>query len=189
MKATRLLTEEHRYILRSLDVIVEMASRVANGEAVDDRDVDSILQFLQAFGDDHHQEKEEAILFPALLKASKDEEHECLCQITFEHNQQRSLLEGIEDALRTRKGQDFVYYANRLAELVRVHIRDEDEEVFKRADAILSPEEDERIAAEFAAYDSPRRAERLRALLERLIALEIKYGIHTSAVIEKPLHV
>jgi hemerythrin-like domain-containing protein len=189
MKATRILMEEHQYILRSLDVICEMADRVTNGEDMDNRDVDCILQFLQAFGDEHHQEKEEAILFPALLKASHAEEHACLCQITFEHNQQRSLLEGIEDALRSRKGKDFVYYAKRLSELVRAHIQSEDEDVFKRADRILSVEEDERIAKELAAYDSPHRAERLSDLLKRLVALELKYGIHTSTTIEKPHYV
>jgi len=189
MRATRILMEEHRYILRSLEVISEMADRTANGEDVDYRDVDGILQFLQAFGDDHHQEKEESILFPALLKASNAEEHECLCRITFEHNQQRSLLEGIEDALRSRKGNDFVYYARRLAELVRAHISSEDDEVFKRADAILSPEEDDRIAKELAAYDTPHRAERLRELLKRLAALEYKYGIHPNTTVKKPHYV
>ena len=180
MRATSILMEEHRYILRSVEVICKMADFVANGEDVDDRDVDCILQFLRAFGDEHHQEKEEAVLFPALLKASHAEEHGCLCQITFEHNQQRSLLEGIEDALRTRKGNDFVYYARRLAEIVRAHIRCEEEEVFKRADAILSPEEDDRIARELASYDSPHRAERLRELLKRLAILEFKYGNHPA---------
>jgi hemerythrin-like domain-containing protein len=182
MKATRLLMDEHQVILRSLTVISEMAARVESGNAVDDRDIDTILQFLQAFGDDHHQEKEEAILFPALLKASTAVEHECLCQITFEHNQQRSLLEGIDDALRSRKGKDFVYYARRLAELVRAHIHTEEEDVFRRADTILSAVEDERIANELAAYDSPNRTERLRTLLERLTELEIKYGVCESSI-------
>jgi hemerythrin-like domain-containing protein len=177
MKATRLLMDEHQYILRALDVISEMAARVEKGESLDDCDADTIIQFLQAFGDDHHQEKEESILFPALLKASHAEEHECLCEITFEHNQQRSLLEGLEDALRSRHGTDFVYYARRLAELVRMHIQDEESEMFRRADAILSAEEDERIACEMAAYDSPQRAERLRNLLQQLFKLQVKYGI------------
>jgi hemerythrin-like domain-containing protein len=144
---------------------------------------------VQAFGDEHHQEKEEAILFPALLKASHAEEHACLCQITFEHNQQRSLLEGIEDALRSRKGKDFVYYARRLAENVRAHIQSEDDDVFKRADALLSIEEDERIAKELAAYDSTHRAERLRELIKRLFALETKYVLHPSPAFEKSHYV
>jgi hemerythrin-like domain-containing protein len=189
MKATLILVEEHRYILRGLEVITEMADRVANGEEMEDRDVACILQFLQAFGDDHHQEKEEAIFFPALLKASNADEHECLCQITFEHNQQRSLLEGIEDALRSRKGKDFVYYARRLAELVRIHIQTEEEQVFRRADALLSVEDDERIANELAAYDSPGRAERLKVLLKTLVALELKYAIHPGTGVEKPHYV
>ena len=189
MKATSILMEEHRYILRCLEVISEMADCVANGEVVDDRDVDCALEFLRAFGDRHHQEKEEAILFPALMKASHDEEHACICQITFEHNQQRSLLEGIEEALRTHKGNDFVYYARRLAELVRDHIRCEEQEVFSRADRILSAEDDDRIARELAAYDSPHLTERLRELLKRLVVLEFRYGIHPNSNIRKPYYV
>jgi hemerythrin-like domain-containing protein len=186
MKATRLLKEEHQYILRALGVMDELAVRVADGSELDEHDVESMLQFLRVFGDDHHQEKEEFILFPALLKASHAEEHECLCQITFEHNQQRSVLEGIEDALKSHRGQDFVYYAKRLGELVRAHIQEEEDGVFKRADAILSAEVDERIAQELAAYDSPGRVERLNAVLKRLIMLELKYGIHPNTAVERP---
>ena len=189
MKATSILMEEHRYILRSIEVICAMAECVANNEAVEDRDVDCVLDFLSAFGDRHHQEKEEAVLFPALMKASHHEEHHHICAITFEHNQQRSLLEGIEEALRSRKGNDFVYYARRLAEIVRAHVRSEEEDVFKRADAILSAEEDDRIARELAAYDSPHLAERLRELLKRLVVLESKYGIHPNSDTLKPLYV
>ena len=185
MKATNYLIEEHRYILRCLDVIREMANRVANGEAVEDRDVDWVLDFLRVYGDRHHQEKEESILFPAVMKASHDEEHPCICQITFEHNQQRSLLEGIEEALRTRKGADFVYYARRLSELVREHVLCEEDEVFKRVDAILSAEEDERLAKELATYDSPHQAGQLKELLERLVVLENKYGIHPNSNIRR----
>ena len=86
--------------------------------------------------------------------------------------------------MRSRKGKDFVYYARRLAELVREHIKSEDDEVFKRADAILSAEEDDRIARELAAYDTPHRAERLRELLKRLVGLEFKYGIHPNTTVE-----
>ena len=180
MKATRLLMEEHRYILRALDVIDEIASRVREGEMPDEGDVECLLEFLHVFGDNHHQEKEESILFPALLQASHAEEHRCLCQVTFEHNQQRSLIEGIEDALRSHKGQDFAYYAKRLSEIVREHIRTEDEQIFKRADAIFSMEEDERIASELAAYDSAYRVEKLAGVLKRLITLEVKYVVGRS---------
>jgi hemerythrin-like domain-containing protein len=67
---------------------------------------------------------------------------------------------------------------------VREHIKSEDEGVFKRAESILSAEEDDRIARELTAYDTPHRAERLRELLKRLVALELKYGIHTNTTVE-----
>jgi hemerythrin-like domain-containing protein len=95
-------------------------------------------------------------------------------------------VEGIQEALRSRKGNDFVYYARRLAELVHAHIRSEEDELFKRVDATLSADEDDHIARELAAYDSPHLAERLRELLKRLIVLELKYGIHPKSNIRRP---
>ena len=50
-------------------------------------------------------------------------------------------------------------------------------------------QEDDRIARELAAYDSPHRAERLRELMKRLVVLEFKYGIHPNTTIEKPQYV
>src|SRR6185295_2569618 len=185
MKATRLLMDEHEYILRAIAVIDGMAARVADGEMPDERDVETVHKFLRFFGDGHQQEREESVLFPALLKASHAEEYACLCQITFEHNQQRSLLDGMEDALKTHKERDFVYYAKRLGELVRAHIKSEEEQVFKRADAILSAEEDERLAQELAAYDSPYQAGRLGVLLQRLVAMEVKYVLPRTRVNQK----
>lgn len=176
MKTTDLLMEEHRHILRALDVMEHMAARADQGERLDQNDVESVLSFLRFFADDHHQTKEESILFPALLKASRAEEHACLCRMTFEHNQQRSLVEGIEDALHTRKGSDFVYYVRRLSNIVRAHIEEEDNVLFKHADALLTAEEDERISREIGSFDSSKRKKTLTPLLESLAALEIKYN-------------
>jgi hemerythrin-like domain-containing protein len=147
-----------------------------------------VLSFLRFFADDHHQAKEEAVLFPALLQASHAEEHPRLCKMTFEHNQQRSLVEGIEDALRTRKGADFVYYAQKLVDIVRRHITDEDDVLFKLADGLLSPEEDERVAREIAEFDGPLRKKALIPLLEALVALELKYNC-SAPVREGAAHV
>ena len=187
MKVTGLLMEEHRHILRALDVMERMAARTAEGEQVDQNDLESVLSFLRFFADDHHQSKEESLLFPALLKASKDEEHACLCKMTFEHNQQRSLVEGIEDSLRTRKGSDFVYYAQRLSDIMRDHIQEEDNVLFKHADSLLTPEEDERIARQIGNFDSPGRKRALILVLQRLMLLELKYNAAVS-VRETAMH-
>jgi hemerythrin-like domain-containing protein len=133
--------------------------------------VESILEFMRVYGDAFHQEREEAVLFPAMIKASEAGEYERLCLASFEHNRQRSLLEGIEEALMCDRGDDFVYYARRLSELLRIHIKDEDEELFKQADAIVTEADDRRVMNELAHYRAPDSALRC---LERIAELEEK---------------
>jgi len=175
MKTTALLKEEHEYIIRAANVLEVMAIRMARGELVDSNDRESILSFLRSFLDDHHQTKEEFILFPALLKASHGEDHACLCKMIFEHNRERSLAGGIEEAMATRKAEDFVYYAHRFVDIVRTHLNEEEKDLFQRADSLLSPEEDERMAREIGLFDTPSQRRTLILLLQELATLELKY--------------
>jgi hemerythrin-like domain-containing protein len=184
MKAMGLLKEEHRHILRALNIIEGMAARLENGEMPDAKDVELVLKFLQCYGDYYHQEREESVLFPALLKASRSDEYEDLCTCTFEHNRERSLIEGVRESLMTRKGSDFIYYTRRLIELMRAHIQSEEEGIFRRADELLDEKVDELLIQELARYDSPNQAWKL-ATLECLTALEARYITPPKAVTEK----
>src|SRR5436309_3393079 len=109
MKCTDLLDKDHQMILRAVDVLEQMADEVKKGDSVDPRDVESIVRFLKEFEDEHHQTKEESALFPILLKTS-DFQQAKLGQMLFEHDQERSLVEGLEEALKTKHGQDFVHF-------------------------------------------------------------------------------
>jgi hemerythrin-like domain-containing protein len=142
MKCTDLLTQDHKVILRALDVLEHMARRVENKQAVEPRDVEVLLRFLRTFADDHHQTKEESALFPELMRTSAASEGP-LRQMIFEHDQERSLVEGLEDALYTKKGLDFVQLANRLVALIRCHIYKEDNILFDIVERALSIEQDE----------------------------------------------
>jgi hemerythrin-like domain-containing protein len=70
MKATQFLIEEHKLILRALDVLDAMTARIEKRGNIEARDVDKLLDFLRWFADAHHQAKEETILFPALRDAA-----------------------------------------------------------------------------------------------------------------------
>src|SRR2546421_46740 len=130
MKATRLLMDEHEQILRAVSVVDAMATRVAHGLALGEDDAGFILLFLRAFGDRYHQEREDSILFPALIKSSPAAELHRLSYFIHEHSQQRSLLEGILDAMMSHHGREFVFYAKLLSDIERAHIRAEDDDVF-----------------------------------------------------------
>ncbi len=151
MKCTDLLVHEHKIILRGLDILDHMADRVERNQPVPAEDIETILRFLRVFADDHPQGKEESALFPELRRTSAGNQ-EPLRHMTFEHDQERSLVEGLEDALLTKKGTEFVHFARRLTSLIRAHIRKEDNILFPIAEQCLSREQDERVTEELEQF-------------------------------------
>jgi hemerythrin-like domain-containing protein len=172
MKCTDLLTQDHKFILRSLDVLDVIAAKVEKSDRVDTTDIESLLRFLRVFGDDQHQTKEESALFPVLLLNEKIQNGP-LKHMEFEHDQERSLVEGIAEALKTKKSPDFVHFANRLCALLRNHIHKEDHILFEIVEASLSTEQDEQAAGEFEKFDLA--AGNRQELLDSLRRLESKY--------------
>jgi hemerythrin-like domain-containing protein len=152
MKCTDLLIQDHKIILRALDVLQAMATRTELGEQVAPEDVAAILSFLRTFADDYHQTKEETSLFPE-LEHTEGLRYEALRHMVFEHNQERSLVEGIAEAVCTKKGEEFVYFANLLIQFLRTHIQKEENVMFEFASGALSHEKDEQIAAELEKFE------------------------------------
>jgi hemerythrin-like domain-containing protein len=174
MKCTDLLMQDHKVILRALDVLDQMANRVEDDHPAEGEDVEMILRFLRTFADDYHQGKEESALFPELLRSSSANQGP-LRQMIFEHDQERSLVEGLEEAVRTNKGADFVHFARRLTSLIRTHIHKEDHILFEIAEQLLSAEQDARVSAELDTFSTDLD------YLADLRRLEWKYMRKTSA--------
>jgi hemerythrin-like domain-containing protein len=152
MKSTDLLIQDHKIILRSFNVLEQLAACVTRNEELVEADVVTLLRFLREFADKHHQAKEECVLFPELRRTANAQDG-ALREMLFEHDQERSLVEGLEESLYTKKGIDFVYYADRLTSIIRNHIRKEDDILFDIADRSLSTEQDEAIVAAFNRFE------------------------------------
>lgn len=151
MKCTDILLQDHKLMLRALDVLEQMAKRVERHEALEHDDVDAVLRFLRVFGDDFHQSREESGLFPELLRKAHGQEAP-LRQMLFEHEQERSLVEGLEDSLYTKNGKEFAHFAHRLIELLRNHVRKEDNILFGITERMLTKEQDEQVVAQFEKF-------------------------------------
>jgi len=151
MKCTNHLIQDHKIILRALNVLQEMAARVENKRFIANDDVETIVRFLHAFADDYHQGKEESALFPELMRTSAANGGP-LRHMIFEHGQERSLVRKLEDAVRTKKGTQFVDCATRLISLIRTHIQKEDNVLFEIADGLLSADQDARVSAELESF-------------------------------------
>jgi hemerythrin-like domain-containing protein len=184
MKATTLLKEDHRNISRALDVLEMMTAHVKNGGNLNERDALDLVAFLQKFADRHHQGKEEFILFPALLQDRYQKNYGQLCRLIFEHNQERSLADGLEEAIRTKNTKDFIFCAYQLVEKLRAHIEKENRILFDLADSALSPADDEQVTAEMQNFESLWKERVLPTLLHRLDEMEQSYvgSTHAGAV-------
>ena len=166
--------QEHKTILRALDVLDAMSARIEGSDKVDEADIDQILDFLRWFADAHHQAKEETILFPA-LKSSEASQGRPVEHLSFEHNLERALIEDMEKDLRLRELSQFVSCANRLSSTLRNHIYKEDKILFEVADAVLDPKEDAAVFERLDHFDTPLDKQALEEKLQGLRSLEWKY--------------
>jgi len=175
MKSRNVLLADHSQILRALTVLEEMALRVQRWQEPNEKDVKSLVAFLRGFADTHHQGREEFVLFPALLRDCGQKNYRELCSLIFEHNRQRSMIDGIADSMFTRKKKDFVYYANNLVKILRSPLKEEDEFLFPLMELTFSPADDERVAHDMKVYDHQWQEKELPGLLRSLDKLASKY--------------
>jgi len=153
LSCTDHLIQEHRLILRAVYIVKVMADQAKQLKMPDSADVEALLAFFQRFADEHHQTKEETILFPSLRTASSGKTNNSTHQLAFEHEQERLLTQALLDALRTRKHEDFAYFGNRLAEVLGNHIYKEDHILSELANATIPAEMDATLVREMTEFD------------------------------------
>jgi hemerythrin-like domain-containing protein len=101
MKCTELIIQDHAIIRRGLDVLDGMVKQMEEGVRIELADVTAILKFLRLCGDEHYQTIEESVLFPALLRTAPDDSR--LHRMLSEHAEERTLVAGIEDAMKAKR--------------------------------------------------------------------------------------
>jgi len=174
-KCLDLLVMEHKTMLRAINVLVEMARRAVVERQLDEEDASALLEIFRVVGDDWHQGKEEGALFPVFTAGCERAELDSVRHMLFEHEQDRSLMIGIEDALRRSDATGFSDLATHLAEILRTHIYKEDNILFEIIDKSFSPDDDVRVVSQFEAFDREFKERGQDKLLHRLRMLEWKY--------------
>jgi hemerythrin-like domain-containing protein len=175
LKCIEVLMDEHKTLLRVADVLDAMVATANQGSECEQEDVQSIFQLLRVFGDDCHQAKEEGALYPVFAGVCDPQQYRAVRHMLFEHDQDRSLIEGMEDAIRRTHVAHFAEYANRLTSLLRNHIYKENNILFERISEALSNDNDQRVISEFEAFDREFETRHKDDLMRRLLLLERKY--------------
>jgi hemerythrin-like domain-containing protein len=151
MKATEVLMEEHRQIERVLNALEKAAGRLSHGEEVYPRFFSGAAFFTKRFSDRCHHNKEEAVLFPALVENGLPKETGPVAVLLFEHAESRRLnLEMWETIERFQAGDErardkVIQSTLGYIKLLRQHIYKEDKMLFSMADKVIPANQQEQI--------------------------------------------
>ena len=154
------LMDEHRLILRLLDLLEAQAARVADGGEPDSAFFAGAIDFVRRFADRFHHAKEEEILFAALVANGMPAENSPVAAMLLEHEQGRQFLRGLEEALREHRSgasgqrRRIVENARGYCALLRDHIGKEDRILYPLAERILPQESRAHILASYAAAEA-----------------------------------
>lgn len=180
VEATDMLMNEHRLIERALDAMGAWMTTLGAGSDSDDKaELARFVSFIQGFADAYHHGKEEDILFVAMGEHGFPRHAGPIAVMLQEHDLGRSLvgvLDGLarQSATWTNEDRDTLERTVReFSDLLRQHIRKEDQILYPMADARLPATAQEEMFRRFQAFEEQQtrsgEQQRLRALGDALI--------------------
>ena len=179
MRATDILTEEHRAIERVTTSLEIAANRLSRGEEVYLRFFLGTAYFIKAFTDGYHHKKEETILFPLLTGNGFPIDTDPISVMIAEHEHSRDLSQRLRQATERFQGGDesarnqVVQTAMGYVRLLRQHIYKEDHVLYPMADQVLPDDKQQQMMEAFKLYEIDETGENVHekysSLAERLI--------------------
>ncbi len=167
---TQVLREEHRVILRAIELVELAAGRLDAGRALPAGWWEELLEWLRAFADRNHHAKEETYLFPALARAGVPASGGPVGVMLDEHTEGRGLIRLMAEG----PGPGRAAAARRYVHLLRDHIDKENGVLFPLADAVLDPEAQLLVARAFEDVEAEQgpaaSAEHAESRVDRLAA-------------------
>jgi len=156
---TRQLADDHDYVLLVVGAMAAEADRIERTGTVDTARVAQMVDFTRNFTDGDHHTKEENLLFP-LLEERSPAAGGTISVLLSEHQAARDCIRAVDGALRDANGPDgekaaaaraaIVENLRLYAFLLPLHIGKEDTVLFGLTDELLSVQEQEILAKDFA---------------------------------------
>lgn len=192
MNAIEELRREHDAILQMLRILDKFTVGVEGGGPSETEDGEEIVDFLRTFGDRCHHAKEEECLFPLLERLGMSRENGPIGIMLDEHREARAIVNAMAEALvRYRNGDVgargvFGHSSRSYNDLMRAHIRKENEVLLVMAAEIITDEHQQSLAEAFEGIEDrlgPGTHDEFHRLLQRLenkylgeIRMEPDYG-------------
>ncbi|MFO7692652.1 MAG: hemerythrin domain-containing protein [Vicinamibacterales bacterium] len=163
MRFLSVLMEEHRGFSVMLDVLDAIAGRLERGAGVPMPMLVDVVDFFENFTDRHH-DREEEMLFPFLARHGIGPDQTVVSALMFQHEAGRMYGTKLRVELERMKQGDpsaaaaLAADARGYTELIREHIRIEDEYFYKLADQVLTEAEHAAIVEQFSGSPDNRAA-------------------------------
>lgn len=178
MTPTETLKHEHQIILLVLGGAEREAHAIRSGASPDLVKLREIIDFARNFMDRCHHGKEERHLFELMIERGMSKEFGPIGVMLHEHEQGRSLVQGVAAALAQLESGEQAAAATLaralidLSELLRAHIYKEDNILYPMADRLLSPADQQALAEAFERVEADEMGagthERYHELAHRL---------------------
>jgi len=174
MESTKILMDEHRLIERVLTALQVAAQRVSQGDEIRPAFFLNAALFIKNYADGCHHNKEEGVLFVALISSGMPMQGGPVGAMLADHEQGRLFTHEMRDAAQKWEAGDqsasnaVVQNAFGYVALLRQHIQKEDSILFPMAHRVLSPERQDQVDADF---DRLRAEETVAGLHEKYLAL------------------
>ena len=154
-KASQVLKDEHKIILRVIDVLRRLVAKSESGQGFEHASLLQCVEFFRLFADACHHAKEEDLLFPALEARGMSRETGPIGVMLYEHTVARQLTREMGDALdaieRDSNSNSDVFHApaRKYMELLTDHIFKEDNILFNMGDQVLDASDQESLCGKF----------------------------------------
>ena len=174
MKATDILMDEHRVIERVLYSLQYAAKRASAGDAVRPDLFVEAADFVKGFADGCHHRKEEGVLFKAMAEGGVPVQGGPIGVMLAEHEQGRAYTRGMRLAAEKWQAgdesarQEVVENAFGYVNLLRGHIRKEDNILFPMAERVIPADKQDGVTE---AFDHVEHEEIGAGIHEKYLAL------------------
>jgi hemerythrin-like domain-containing protein len=189
MWTTKVLREEHRWILRMPACLERVTVASEARGRLEAESAAELLALFTHFADGLHQDREERCLFPRLLaRARSVGERTDIARMCGEHEQERRAMGSMNRELLgaifgdARSLHTFQREARRYVWLQRNHVAHENQELLPMAEQLLTRDDDETVMRGFVGLeqDGP---EKLKHIFERIAALCARLGVDLAETV------
>lgn len=155
MKATDILSSEHRVIERLIASLEIESSKLEHGQAVRPGFFVEATDFIKGFADGCHHRKEEGVLFTTMNKYGMPTQGGPIGMMLYEHEQGRGFTRGLREAALKLEGGDrtaipaVLQNARGYAALLKQHIMKEDNILFPMAGQVIPEAQHAQVLTDF----------------------------------------